>query len=187
MPHGLKRFHRAETLHFLTFSCFHRRPFLETASAKDVAAVFLAETRARHQARIYAYVLMPEHVHLLVNEPPAILLGEWIKVFKQAVSRALKGPREQFWLPRYFDANVRADEGISEVIQYIHRNPVKRGLVSRPEDYRWSSYRHYMTGERGVVEIESEWTARYRSRAAGSEIGHEDLWRDPTHRAQDAR
>jgi len=105
---------------------------------------------------------MPEHVHLLVNEPPEILLGQFLKVFKQAASRELKGERERFWQRRYFDANIRGEEARSEVIQYIHRNPVKRGLVERPENYRWSSYNHYATGVRGTVEIESEWTARWR-------------------------
>jgi hypothetical protein len=49
-----------------------------------------------------------------------------------------------------------------EKLRYIHRNPVVRGLVARPEDWKWSSYRHYQTGLRGTVEIESEWTARHR-------------------------
>jgi putative transposase len=162
MPHGLRRFQRAEALHFITFSCFHRLPYLASADAKDVAEAMLEEVRARHQARIYAYVLMPEHIHLLVNEPPVILLAQFVKVFKQAMSRELKGMHGQFWLPRYFDANINGEDERAEVVQYIHRNPVKRGLVSRPEDYRWSSYGHYASGERGVVEIESERTARLR-------------------------
>jgi len=105
---------------------------------------------------------MPEHVHLLVNEPPEILLGQFLKAFKQTASRRLRGEREHFWQRRYFDANIHGEEARSEVIQYIHRNPVKRGLVERPENYRWSSYIHYATGVRGTVEIESEWTARWR-------------------------
>ena len=44
----------------------------------------------------------------------------------------------------------------------MHRNPVKRGLVERPEDWPWSSFRHYLTGEASVVEIESEWTWKRR-------------------------
>ena len=51
-----------------------------------------------------------------------------------------------------------------EKLRYIHRNPVKRRLVERPEDWRWSSFRHYASGEIGVVEIESQWTARIRER-----------------------
>ena len=122
----------------------------------------MEETRARHQARIYAYVLMPEHVHLLINEPPVILLAQFLKSLKQTTSRRLKGDRERFWQERYFDGNIHGEDARSQVIRYIHRNPVKRGLVSSPEQYRWSSFRHYVTGARGVVEIESEWTARTR-------------------------
>jgi hypothetical protein len=49
-----------------------------------------------------------------------------------------------------------------EKLRYIHRNPIVRGLVERPEDWLWSSFRHYSTGANGVVEIESQWTARRR-------------------------
>jgi len=74
----------------------------------------------------------------------------------------LKGDRQQFWQDRYFDRNISGEAACSEVIRYIHRNPVKRGLVASPELYQWSSFNHYATGARGVVEIESEWTARLR-------------------------
>ncbi|HXS76395.1 MAG TPA: hypothetical protein VN753_09475 [Terracidiphilus sp.] len=74
----------------------------------------------------------------------------------------LRGDRERFWQARYFDRNIGGEAARSGVIRYIHRNPVKRGLVVAPEQYRRSSFSHYVTGERGVVEIESEWTARLR-------------------------
>jgi putative transposase len=159
MPSGLRRFQRAESLHFVTFSCFHRLPLLEAAAAKETVEAVLERIRERHQARVYAYVLMPEHVHLLVNEPPRILLAQFLKALKQMTSRKLRGPREKFWQDRYFDSNVHGEKARSEVIRYIHRNPVKRGLVERPEDWRWSSFRHYLSGEKGAVEIESQWTA----------------------------
>jgi len=162
MPYGLKRFQKAEALHFITFSCFHRLPFLEAPEPKYVVETILEQARARHEARIYAYVLMPEHVHLLINEPPSILLAQLLKAFKQITSRKLRGDRPRFWQDRYFDANIHGESARSEVIRYIHRNPVKRGLVASPEQYRWSSFNHYATGVRGVVEIESEWTARLR-------------------------
>ena len=162
MPYGLKRFQKAEALHFITFSCFHRLPLLQSPQLKDIFEGVLEETRARHQARLYAYVLMPEHVHMLISEPPTILLAQFLKSLKQTTSRRLKGDRERFWQDRYFDRNIRGEDARSEVIRYIHRNPVKRGLVASPEQYRWSSFCHYATGERGVVEIESEWTARTR-------------------------
>ena len=117
--------------------------------ARETVEAVLEQTRARHQARVYAYVLMPEHVHLLVNEPPQIVLAQFLKAVKQMTSRKLRGPREKFWQDRYYDSNVRGEKARSEVIRYIHRNPVKRGLVEKPEDWPWSSFRHYATGVEG--------------------------------------
>lgn len=162
MPSGLKRFQKAEALYFVTFSCFHRLPLLESRGARETFETVLEQTRARHHARIYAYVVMPEHVHLLVNEPPRILLAQFLKAVKQIASRKLKGSREKLWQERYYDSNIYGEMDRSDVIRYIHRNPVKRGLVEKPEDWQWSSYRHYATGEMGVVEIESQWTAARR-------------------------
>jgi len=51
-----------------------------------------------------------------------------------------------------------------EKLRYMHRNPVKRGLVDKPEDWPWGSFRRYLTGQEGTVEIESEWTGRKRER-----------------------
>ena len=146
MPSGLKRFQAAESLHFVTFSCFHRLPLLEAPGARETVEAVLELTGARHQARVYAYVLMPEHVHLLVNEPPRILLAQFLKALKQITSRKLRGSREKFWQGRYYDSNVREEKARFEVIRYIHRNPVKRGLVAEPEDWLWSSLRHYASG-----------------------------------------
>ena len=61
MPSGLKRFQNSESLHFVTFSCFHRLALLDAPGAKETLEAVLEQARARHLARVYAYVLMPEH------------------------------------------------------------------------------------------------------------------------------
>ena len=91
---------------------------------------------------------------------------EWGSL-KQGVSRRLIGEAEHFWQKRYYDFNIRNYPQFVEKLRYIHRNPVKAGLCERPEDWEWGSFRHYATGCEGRVEIESEWTARKRERAAG--------------------
>jgi putative transposase len=159
MPSGLKRFQKAEALHFITFSCSHRLPLLEAPGVREMVEAVLEQTRARHGARVYAYVLMPEHVHLLVNEPPGILLAQFLKAAKQITSRKLRGSREKFWQDRYYDSNVHGEKARSDVIRYIHRNPVVRGLVEKPEDWAWSSFRHYAAGTQGTIQIESQWAA----------------------------
>jgi hypothetical protein len=94
-------------------------------------------------------------------------LADALKSLKQGVSRRLIGDAEHFWQKQYYDFNVRNYPQFVEKLRYIHRNPVKGGLCDRPEDWQWSSFRHYATGAEGRVEIESEWTARKRERAAG--------------------
>ena len=82
---------------------------------------------------------------------------------KQQSSRKLKSSGEaQFWQRRYYDFNVHNGEKRVEKLRYMHRNPVQRGLVEKPEEWPWSSFQHYATGKIGTIEIESEWTARRR-------------------------
>ncbi len=101
---------------------------------------------------------MPEHVHLLLSEPKENSLSTTLSVLKRETSKSLKGKRLQFWQTRYYDFNVLTQPKFHEKLRYIHRNPVERGLVTTPEDWPWSSYRHWLTGEPGRVEIESHWT-----------------------------
>ena len=116
---------------------------------------------------------MPEHVHLLLSEPERALLANAIQSLKIAVAkrsaatREFDGKHSPLWYKRYYDRNIRSYTDFLEKLRYIHRNPVKRGLVETPEGWLWSSFRHYATGEYCGVEIESEWTARKRERAAG--------------------
>ncbi|HEY0162111.1 MAG TPA: transposase [Edaphobacter sp.] len=167
MPSDLKRYQQTTNFHFITFSCYRRQLHLAVDAVKDSLEHFLEETRRQRGLCIAAYVVMPEHIHLLTNEPSEGSLAAFLQVFKQRASRELKPVTEkQFWEKRYYDFNVSSGEKYVEKLRYIHRNPVTRGLVERPEGYRWSSFNHYATRERGVVEIESEWTARRREQFA---------------------
>ena len=131
----------------------------------------LEDTRRRTDWRIYAYVVMPEHVHLLVNEPGRGSLADAMRDLKLSFSKRVPGEREgSFWQKRYHDRNVRSEGEFGGKLRYIHRNPVKRGLVEECGDWRWSSFRHYTLREKGVVEIESEWTARDRERSGLARI-----------------
>ena len=167
MPTDLKRYQQANHLHFLTFSCYRRLPYLREPDACAVFESVLERVRTRHQFRIVGYVLMPEHVHLLMSEPELESLAQTVKVLKQETSKRLKGERKQFWHTRYYDFNVFTDEKEIEKLRYIHRNPVTRGLVAEPGDWPWSSFRHYLTGIPGKVEIDSWWTEQIRKRVRG--------------------
>ena len=165
MPWGLRRYQEAKDFHFVTFSCYHRKPKLGAPECRDLFECSLEKVRRQYGLYVAGYVAMPEHVHLLVSEPEGEALSKVLQSLKQSVSRRL-GLRaaEPFWLERYYDFNVFTEEKRVEKLKYMHRNPVVRGLVSKPEEWAWSSFRHYATGAEGVVEIESHWTARKRER-----------------------
>ena len=168
MPKDLIRFQHCGVFHFITFSCYGREPLLARRDGYSVFEEALEQVRQRHDFVVAGYVLMPEHVHLLVNEPPEVSLATAIQVLKQTTSKRLKlSEEEQFWLRRYYDFNVWTDEKRIEKLRYMHQNPIRRGLADKPEDWPWSSFRHYATGVEGIVEIESFWTANKREKAAG--------------------
>jgi REP-associated tyrosine transposase len=165
VPWGLKRFHESNQLHFLTFSCYRRRPNFESIESRTVFESALERVRQHHALCVYGYVVMPEHVHLLVNEPEIGTLAQVMQSLKQGVARRLAlRAADSFWQARYYDFNLWSERKFTEKLRYIHRNPVKRGLVKQPEDWPWSSFRHYLNGEVGSVEIESQWTARTREK-----------------------
>jgi putative transposase len=178
MPWGLTRFHHTGQTHFITFCCYHRRRLLITDESRRIFESALERTRNSYRLYVYGYVIMPEHVHLLLSEPKRETLADALKSLKQGVSRrligsplkpkaGLSGPPVHFWQKRYYDLNIRDYAQFVEELRYIYRNPVKAGLCERLEDWPWSSFLHYATGAEGRVQIESEWTARKRERAAG--------------------
>jgi putative transposase len=156
MTKGLIRYHQTGCFHFITFSCHHRLPHLGTA-ARSLFERSLEAMRHRYDFVVCGYVVMPEHVHLLVSEPKKTLLSKALQALKLSVS--VQSKERPFWQPRYYDFNVHNEEKRVEKLRYMHRNPVKRGLVEKPEDWPWSSFRHYATGHVGAVEIESQWAA----------------------------
>ncbi len=160
VPSVLHRFHGTGDLHFVTFSCYRRQQKLGTADARARFERSLEQTRRAYRFGVIGYVVMPEHVHLLLSEPPDKQLSTALQALKQSVARSLAlRAAEPFWQARYYDFNVRTAKKQKEKLKYLHRNPVARGLVEKPEDWPWSSFPHYLTGVEGTVEIESQWTA----------------------------
>jgi putative transposase len=163
-PRGMKgrriRYQQTGEFHFLTFSCYRRQAHLLAVEAMELFEDALERARRRSLFAVAGYVVMPEDVHLLVNEPRRGLLSRVVQALKLSVS--MRSRERPFWQAHYYDFNVSSQEKFVEKLRYIHRNPVRRRLVAKPEDWKWSSFRHYQTGARGIVEIESEWTARDR-------------------------
>ena len=175
MPSGLHRTYGAHHLHFITCSCYQRLPFLRTARRRDCFLLILEQTRERYRFVVVGYVVMPEHVHLLVTEPEVGTPSTVMQVLKQRTARALLPKKKRadahqqrlfadailrtpFWQARFYDFNVWTTKKRMEKLRYMHRNPVKRGLVNSPEEWRWSSYRFYLLDEVGPVRVNEGWT-----------------------------
>ncbi len=159
MPKGLKRYYGLGHLHFLTFSCYRRLPLLNTDRARNVFVHALEEIRERHGVLVTGYVVMPDHVHLLIGEPFQGTLSMVLQALKQRVSRDLRkagrdGNLQRFWQARFYDFNVHSAGKRREKLDYMHANPVKRGLVKSPAGWAWSSWSFYATGKMGVVRID---------------------------------
>jgi putative transposase len=174
MPSGLHRTYGSHHLHFITTSCYHRKPFLRTARSRDTFLAILEQTRERYRFVVVGYVVMPEHIHLLLTEPEVGTPSTVMQVLKQRTARALlpkrkrRNPRQRnlfgyepkrraFWQARSYDLNVWTTKKRVEKLRYLHRNPVKRGLVESPEQWRWSSYRFYLLDEAGPVRLNEGW------------------------------
>ena len=183
MPSGLHRTY-GDHLHFITCSCYRRLPFLRAARSRDRFLSILEQVRQRYRFVVVGYVVMPEHIHLLMSEPEVGNPSTVMQVLKQRTAGALlpkrkrRDPRQRnlfadeavhraFWQARFYDFNVWTTKKRVEKLRYRHRNPVKGRLVESPEQWRWSSYRFYLPGEAGAVKVNFGWTEiSFRRRVA---------------------
>ena len=152
--------------HGLTFSCFAGYKLLSKPRACNWFIEALASGCEKHQVQLWAYVLMPEHVHLIVlPERDEYKMASFRKSVKQSVSRRAMSYLERHspeWLERLtvrrpggaverhfwqegggYDRNILSSRALLNTILYFHANPVRRGLAANPTDWEWSSARHY--------------------------------------------
>ena len=182
MPNRLHRYYGAGYSHFITTSCYRRLPLLGNPRNRDLFLRVLESVRRRYHFVVVGYVVMPEHVHLLISEPqrgdPSVVM----KALKQGFARRLLGrlrrinnlkqlslweaPVElgRIWQPRFYDFVVFSEKKRVEKLRYIHRNPVKRGLVLEPEQWIWSSSRYYSYRDPGPVVVNEPQRAELRVR-----------------------
>ena len=154
MPKGLARYQHTGDLHFITISCYRHSHILATPEARNTLQQILEETRQKYSFHILGYVFLSNHIHLLVTEPETANLSTAIQVLKQRFSRTRS--EEFVWEPRYHDFNVFTDAKRIEKLRYMHRNPIKAGLVEHPEQWQWSSYHAYASQEKQPVQITTQ-------------------------------
>jgi len=175
MPSGLKRHYGKGDLHFVTFSCYQRLPLLGTKRARNLFVHELERVRNEMGFGLVGYVVMPEHVHLLMSEPRIGTPSTVLQKLKLRVSLRLRkwkeaGNAEQsqlplegegvlpkaFWQARFYDFNINTNEKRKEKLNYMHANPVVRGLAEHPRDWPWSSWAFYVKEEAELVSIDRE-------------------------------
>ncbi len=166
MPTGLNRIYGQGHSHFITFSCYHRLPLLNEADVRDTFLQELSLIRVEVKFRLLGYVVMPEHVHLLISEPQSETPSAAIQKLKQRVSRKVHKmpsitaspcePSQSFWATRFYDFNVYSAGKRKEKLNYMHANPVIRGLVAHAKDWPWSSWSFYMKDHPGLVPIDAD-------------------------------
>ncbi len=182
MANKLRRYYGTGYLHFVTTSCFRRLPLLAKPQHRDLLLEVLERVRRRYRFVVVGYVVMPEHVHMLLSEPERGEPSKVMQAIKQGFARRLLGklraasdPRQgslwntaldagHIWQARFYDFVVFTEKKRVEKLRYMHRNPVQRGLVLEPQQWDWSSYRYYTDGERGVVLVNEEQKAELKVR-----------------------
>ncbi len=168
----IRHYNRLGHAHFLTFSCYKSLPFLDRDRTRSWLTEAIGKAKEQYKFSLWAYVIMPEHVHLLVY--PSVEnynISLVLKAIKQSVARRAKHYLEKNghdWLEKLsvkhgnrnifrfwqagsgYDRNVTSKNELLEKIHYMHNNPVRRGLVQNPEEWKWSSAGWY-NGERDVI------------------------------------
>ena len=180
MPSRLHRHDESGHVHFTTFCCFRRLQFFRHEVVRNAFVGTMKVVRAKLSICWIGYVVMPEHVHILVLPqargsdrfiPISTLLHDLKGLSGKSCKEALRsvwrekqslGTRpldawavgaesKRFWKPRGHDFNVTTEAKVIEKMDYMHRNPIRRELVDRPEDWRWSSFRFHERGDDSLI------------------------------------
>lgn len=152
---------------FITFSCYRRRRLLDHELIRDALVEILSEKIQHDKGICSGYVIMPNHVHMIVWFEDASRLPKFMQRFKQSSSILLKkrllglvpnyaktfAKNDPFWQPKYYAFNLYSLKKAEEKLNYMHKNPVKAGLVERAIDWQWSSARHYELNETSLVPL----------------------------------
>ena len=150
-------------------------PLLKEDDAKVIVLEEIISARGKYNFKLFAYVIMPSHVHLVLWPQGGTRIGQVVGdikalsamrileawqtrndpvVHKLLIARDQK-LKHRFWTPRCYDHNCRSPEIVLEKIRYCHMNPVRAGLVSDAEDWKWSSYRYYLEEPSSIHDIDA--------------------------------
>jgi putative transposase len=128
--------YRHSPVYFVTFCTYQRRPWLAHASIHAAFLEFIQRGWSQRQIAVGRYVIMPDHIHLLVAGGCDFALGSWVKLLKQSLGKATgAAPGERRWLEGFFDHLIRGEEKLAATWEYLRQNPKVAGLGDMPADW----------------------------------------------------
>jgi putative transposase len=147
----------AGSIHFVTTTTRVRGMWFVEAGLCIRILEMLEWYRAWHNLQCLGFVLMPDHLHVLLRQSkPGPVVSRAMAGFKRETSKQTRPPgylAANLWADRYDDVPVPGSDAVMNKLRYIHGNPVRRGLVVEPQDYLWSSAHDYFSQPTGLVQI----------------------------------
>ena len=151
----IRRYFIPNAIYFITSVTHNRQPVFRNPVNIRIFFETLSIVQTHYPHDLQAYVLLPDHFHFLIK-PEDRTISQIMQSFKRNVTLNVKKYHKleckvTLWQHRFYDHVIRNHADYEKHFHYIHYNPVKHGLVDRPEDWEWSSYRYYI--EKGLYDI----------------------------------
>jgi putative transposase len=177
---GLPRFHIEGHIYYITTVVYNRLPIFTRPAFIVPLIDSLNFYRHKQEFRLLGYVIMPDHVHLVIWPFGASTVSDMMRDYKEFTSKRIIRQAEvegneawatafrlagsetgrgqnKVWQDSYWDENIYTERFLRQKLNYVHRNPLRAGLVKQPADYLYSSYRNYEFGEEWLIEIDRGW------------------------------
>jgi REP element-mobilizing transposase RayT len=178
---ALPRFHIEGHIYYITTNVYNHLSIFARPSFVIPLIDSLNFYRHKYQFKLIGYVIMPDHIHLIIwpvgqsqvddmmrdyKKFTAVRLirqaevegrKDWINAFKQA-GQETERSENKVWQDSYWDKNIYTERFLRQKINYIHRNPLRAKLVEKPEDYPYSSYRNYALNDESLIEMDRGWS-----------------------------
>ena len=177
---GLRRFHIEGHIYYITTVIYNRLPIFTRPTFVIPLLDSLNFYRYKQEFKLLGYVVMPDHIHLviwpfgnstvsdimrdfkeftakrIIRQAEVESIEDWSKAFCYAGEETGRS-NNKVWQDSFWDENVYTERFLRQKLNYVHRNPPRAGLVERPADYPYSSYRNYEFGEEWLIEIDRGW------------------------------
>lgn len=142
----IKRYFEEGYPYFITTITYKRLPIFIDEKMIKIILVTLEYFKLILEYKIYAYCVMPDHIHLVIQSMGKYDISYIMKMVKGSFARKynkITSKSGTVWQERFFDEGMRNDAVLLTKIEYVHNNPVRAGMVTAPEEYKFSSYGHY--------------------------------------------